>query len=103
MSISFWPAIQQITGGPVGSPGLITRDSQWTIVIVDTSQNGGVTDIYCQLPSDSEVGDVVEVHNINNGGNAVVALAPSGEETTGVLPAAKHFYRKITSTVWGYV
>jgi|SRR5882672_2370169 len=86
------------------SPGVIARDSQWTIVIVDTSQNGGVTDVYCELPAGTDLGDVVEVQYINNGGNAPVTVAPSGEQLTGITPIGGcKIYRKIDSVTWGHV
>ena len=78
MSISFWPAIQQIAGGTSGSPAPITLDSQWTVVTVDTATPSSE---HAELPSGAAIGDVVEVHYVN--GNAAVIHAPSGESLVG--------------------
>ena len=99
MSISFWPAIQQVSGGVFGSPNSIMRDSQWTIVMVDTGGGGGGVNQYVELPAGSELGDLVEVHYMN--GNTPQVSAPSGDSIVGgtIVPGPGSF-RKVDTNLW---
>lgn len=106
MSISFWPAIQQVSGGLSGSPGPISRDSQWTIVGVTTSIVGGNEMAHVELPSGCDIGDVVEVHN--DGALTSVnpqIVHPSGEtfNNGAAVISGPRLFRKISSTVWGFI
>lgn len=114
MSIAFWPVIQQLAGGPSGSPVAITRDNQWTIVAVDCSiavgpPIDGAFAQYVELPSGCDIGDVVEVHflNSNSGSGSLQpqVSCPSGEVfNTGVaIISNTKFYRKLDSITWGAI
>ena len=61
-----WSSIQNVTAGSSGSPGVIVRDSEWTIALVS-----GTTRV--QMPTNSQVNDRVEIYTAlaNMGGNAV--------------------------------
>lgn len=100
MSIAFWPAIQQVAGGVFGSPNPITRDSQWTIVVVDTGGGGGGVNQYVELPAGAEIGDLVEIMYIN--GNTPQVSAPSGETISGGPVPGPRMFRKIDASLWGY-
>lgn len=99
-----------VTGFIVG--GRLTRSSDHDCFFVDQS---AVSNCAIQLPSDSEVGDVVEVY-IDIGSGKSLAIYAAAEETFGgavdpvngnavtiSAPIAGIFLRKLTSTFWGHV
>lgn len=94
MAIFFWPSIQQVTAGISSSPAAIARDSQWTIVAATVSGGSG----YVVLPSDAEIGDLVEVHNAPGNSNAPTVVVPSSNTLLGQNGPA--FYRKINTSLW---
>lgn len=98
MSISFWPAIQSTSGGSFGSPGVIARDSQWTVANVTASSGAD----FAALPSGCDIGDVVEVHAI---GSAISVSAPSGESfNRSSNPTLwSGLFRKIDTALWGCI
>lgn len=98
MSITFWPAIQPVSGGSFGSPGVVTRDNQWTVANVTASSGSE----FVALPSGCDVGDVVELHAI---GSAISVSAPSGESLNrGGNPTLwSGLFRKIDTALWGCI
>lgn len=113
MSITFWPVIQQLQGGPYGSPVAMARDGQWTIVAADCSvvvgpPIDGQYAQYFELPPDCEVGDLIEIHFLNPSGppgNQPQVSCPSGEAFNTAVPIMSNskFYRKLDSTTWGAI
>lgn len=101
--ITFWPTIQSVTAMPSSSPaGSIVSAGQWSVAVADVVYNGGNV----VLPTGSDVGDFVEVHNnfVNFNTNATV-MAPSGEtfpQGVSSIPAPC-LCRKISSSVWSKV
>jgi hypothetical protein len=100
MSISFWPTLQTVTNGLVGSPTSIAKDSQWTIV---TCTSTDASHVYASLPSGGSIGDVVEVHDSGSGW-ATQVVPPSGESLYGgVAVTAPRLFRKIDSSTGSYL
>ena len=103
MSISFWPAIQVVTGGgnpgESGTPTPIARDSQWTVVAFEASSTA---EQFVELPSGCDVGDVVEIHAVpvDSFAGSFNVLPPSGEVFAVGEARAPGFFRKINSTTW---
>jgi len=91
--------IQSVSPGTSGAPSQISRDGVLTVVIVQSP----TTSSYVELPSDGEVGDVVEVHG-NSGASANI-VAPSGEslELQASSVPTPAVFRKIGATLWGAV
>jgi hypothetical protein len=84
-----------------GSTATITRSAGTTVVLLSNN----VTDFACNLPSNAEPGDVVEI--FSNNGNAF-AYMPSGESLIfngdgGIGFTASAFFRKVSSTQWGHI
>ena len=100
MSISFWPAVQQLAGGTSGAHATIARDSQWTIVAIDTS--AASSHVYVDLPTGAEVGDVVEVHDLP-GGSAAQITPPPGETLAQGTPNGLRLFRKIDASLWSTI
>lgn len=101
MSICFWPEIQNITPSDTDTTATVmTRDSQWTIVLC---QANSAFAQYAKLPSDCEVGDIVEVHTIAGHSGTNVAL-PDGDTGEGIGGVVTPFtIRKLGPTFWGLV
>ncbi len=102
-----WPALQSVTAGLTGSPGVITRDSEWTIAVI-VPPNDSTQDYYVQLPSGCNIGDVVEVleDRTNEVGNVgVFILPPSGEYFyyPGGFVIPPLLCRKITTSCWSFI
>jgi hypothetical protein len=92
-----WNALQTVTPGTSGTPGVISRDSEWTIAVCSTPSDG--SHVYVQLPSGCAIGDVVEIHDASE---MCQAVAPAGESLMAAS-AVRHFWRKIDSTTWGFL
>lgn len=100
MSICFWPEIQTVDAE--NTPAVIVRDSQWTIVLAHiTSQFSNENNVI--LPSDCEIGDVVEIHSDHANFNLAVNIyAPSGDTIEGGSPlTSPQLLRKLNATFWG--
>lgn len=72
------------------------------VVLVTTTQSSS----HVQLPSDAEIGDVVEVHLVNETHVKVFMDTPSGESiifTGEVHHGTGCLFRKLSSTLWGRV
>lgn len=79
--------IDSINAGGNGGSGdrssatQIVRYTEYTVVLVTTSANNfGVI-----LPSNSEIGDAIEIHNVAPVSNAITVYAPSGQYLSDVL------------------
>lgn len=95
-----WPSIQYVTPGESEeSPTEIVRDSEWTIVGVNTNISQSYT--WLVLPSGCDVGDLVEIQGASSAVSSRV-LAPTGESFAGGggNGAVPGFYRKMTSQMW---
>ena len=98
--------IQSVTASSAsGSPTSITRDDEWTIAFVTTT----ATESYVSLPTNAEVGDVVEVSWSNPTASTHVFTGSSAETflITGssVISGNADFaflMRKVTSSFWSY-
>ena len=94
-----WSGIQSVTAGTSASPGIITRDSAWTVV--SASGVGPPTQNRVQLSSAFQTNDLVEIYVVPGSGSVQVQVS-SGSETleTGVIVADVGTYRKTTSSTW---
>lgn len=113
--VSFAPAAIDTSVSPIGDTATeIPRVSQTTIALVTAASDAFTV----RLPTDAEVGDVVEVYYIPDStspGPAVVVFPPTGEQiaakavSTGTNNAASvsagfgSIFRKVTSAVWMYI
>jgi hypothetical protein len=98
-TIDSFDTVQSITAGSSSTPPVINRDSAWTIVAV---ASGG--DNYVQLPSGSQVGDLVELYESDGGGQYATVVAASGESIVwngNATSLGAGLYRKLTNTKWG--
>lgn len=84
----------------------IVRVSGWTVVLVSSDANNA----FVVLPSDAEIGDLVEVHSTSAGIGVVLLPSLGGnigvhpvDEPVSVLPNNGRLFRKITSTHWEVV
>lgn len=84
MAICFWPTIQYITTAS-SSPTPITRDSQWTIAVVEATN--------AVVLLTGEIGDVMEVHAGHSVSNGSVTVASSAGTDLGDAPG---FWRSIS-------
>lgn len=94
--------IDTVIWGPQTSPSQIVRTSGHTCVVVLKST--GVDDQFVKLPSDAEVGDVVEVYC----DNAPLVVAPSSlisiiGNTNYNIWGGAGFYRLLSNTSWGHM
>lgn len=98
MSICFWPTPQTITAGAnSSSPTPISYTSQWVVAFVNGAGGAGG---FCELPSGVAIGDVVEIHGINNN-SAITVKVPSGETFgNNSKTTTPVFFRKVDTTVW---
>lgn len=94
--------IVEVVGGSTPTP--IPHVSCWTVALVtNTVGNDKV-----ELPSNAEIGDVVEVYPIAGGPDGEVAL-PSGDSfftyggSSSLPPEAGVIFRKVTSTKWAAI
>lgn len=86
-------------GSTQGTATAITRYSALTIVVVD---NNGSSSNGCIMPSDAEIGDVVEVHNSQDGFRLYPEsggqIGASG--TNSSVNAANSSFRRTASGQW---
>lgn len=101
------PTTQSVTPGTSGSPGVISRDGELTIVLSAGGSTSSI--IYVQLPSGCSVGDIVEVYCPQDPIYwSVFVMPPSGETFCPIVTGAGNHgavinnrFRKISSTQWG--
>lgn len=98
-----WPMLQAITPGLNTAPGVIVRDSEWTIVVASPPSDS--SHVYVQLPADCDVGDFIEIHqNDPTMAISTLVLPPSGETFIGgnLEQSVPRFYRKIAASMWSF-
>jgi hypothetical protein len=100
---------------PIGNEGIdIPRLSETTVVLGNTVPNSG-NDVVFRLPTDAEIGDIVEVYYLGGGSQTPWVfpqvgdqIIPSSESSTGTNSAAgfnigQPFgsrFRKVSSSTW---
>lgn len=91
------------TDASTGAP--IERSGGTTVVVVSSTE----TDHAVVLPSDAEIGDIVEVHQLDAGSDSNVTIcAPSGTNfgatsllLTRTIGGSTGIFRKLSATLWG--
>jgi len=94
-----WSAIQSVAAGSSGSPGIITRDSPWTIVMVTG------TDPRVQLGAGFQLNDRVDVFCSVAGANNATQVSTATDaiiQGTGYIYAVMNpvALRKVSSFEW---
>lgn len=88
-----------LNGGPAMSPTPIPHVAGYTVAIATMSSGNDKV----ELPSGTEVGDIVEVYLGSANGGDVFAASGDGFTNIGggnVSLNAAVFFRKVTSTLW---
>ena len=111
--VQSWTDIQNVICGPSSNPGIIARDSNWTIVVLlPTTLTGGssVDATRVQSPLGAQVGDLLQIcfgsSTFSSGGAAV--QVPAGEliyENGTASPSAMALpitLRRVSSYAWAY-
>lgn len=85
-------------GNTGGSTANIIRYSSKTVILLTVEDDGN--SYACNLPSDAEIGDEVEIY-INTNATSPYAYPPFGETMyNGETSSSFHHYIKVSSSVW---
>lgn len=92
-------------GTTAGSGTAITRYSGWTVALVATSTGNQAV----VLPSDAEIGDLVEVYSTLNNGAQAIVFPPSGQSflagfsSHSALPGDGALFRYVATDTWACI